>query len=148
MNKFGKALIAASIAFGGVTAVELATPTQEASAAMLYYKVSGYSYSPGTFTHALAFKGDSAPVHEGRLANWYIKDSGKNVKLSGTSDVNWTWDNLDGTYTYNTRAVETTVSSLPAGTYEVLYIYSAGGTEFRDSIYFTKSSSGSITVNK
>ncbi|MGY3190280.1 hypothetical protein [Lysinibacillus sp. TE18511] len=145
-SKLSKAILAGAIAFGTIGSIgvaELANPTQ-ADAAMTQYNTNIVAIGTNLIEHNFQFFVDTTTSHTGRPANWYIKDSNKNVKLSGSSSV----ITEESTYgQWNTYLVTTNVSSLSAGTYEVLYTYNAGGVEYRSSLYFTKSSTGSITVS-
>ncbi|GLC87859.1 hypothetical protein [Lysinibacillus piscis] len=135
--KLGKAMLAGAMAFGAIGSigvVELANPIQ-AEAGMISYETNVRFIGTNLIEHNFQFFVDTTASHTGRIANWYIKDSNKNVKLSGISSV-ITEESFNGFW--NTGLVTTNVASLPSGTYEVLYIYNAGGVEHRSSDYFTK----------
>lgn len=137
MNKFGKAVLAASIAFGGVAAVELATPKQEASAAMVDYLTSVYKQNSSTIVHNFSFSVVPYFDHTGRTANWYIKNSNGTIMMSGSSTVTNYFEG-SGASQFETSNVSTNISGLPSGSYEVLYTYTAGSTTYRASSYFSK----------
>ncbi|GLC87858.1 hypothetical protein [Lysinibacillus piscis] len=136
----GKIALAGTIALGTigtVSVVELSQPIK-AEAAMLDYQANINSSSASTLVHNFQFTVDSSASHYGRTASWYIKDANSNVRLSGQSSINVGVSGNSGEFIWSTSLINTNISALPAGNYSILYIYNAGGTEFRATAYFSK----------
>lgn len=152
-RKFGQVALAGVIAFGGLgvgAVADIPIPgfkAEQAEAAMLYQHIDFYNNAKNSIDHSYSFQVDSTASHAGRTADWYVKDLGANVKLRGTSTIASSSNQGSGVTSWGTKSVRTDLSSLTVGTYELLYIYTAGGEEHRKSIYFQKSSDGSIDTH-
>lgn len=144
-KKLIKALLAGSMAFGVVGTAALADlpglKAEQAEAAMLWTYVYADSYSVNTLDHQMEFKTDTTFNHMGRTANWYIKDVNGTIKLQGTSVVDYAFASEPNQW--STATVKTSISSLPAGNYELLYTYTAGET-VRSTRAFTKNADGTV----
>lgn len=152
-RKLGRFVLAGAIAFGGLgigAVADIPIPgiqAQKVDAAMLYGNIFSYSNTKNTLNHSYNFVVDSDVAHFGRTANWYVKDMGANVKLRGTSTVEFKIPGSPGRTGWETKNVRTDLSSLSTGTYELLYIYNAGGIEYRVPIFFYKNADGSIDTH-
>lgn len=101
------------------------------------YQVWAQSYGANQITHLLQIQSERVDI-SGTTATWVIKNIATGAQpLSGSAKI---YSQGGGTQT--TNEITTSLSSIPAGDYNIIYKYgSNGGSVLKQ---FTKTSSGSI----